>query len=43
MMMLRKGDTPPDFRLSDTNGHWIRLSDYQEKQNVLLVFNRGFA
>jgi peroxiredoxin len=32
----------PDFVLKDFNGVTVRLSDYREKSNVLLVFNRGF-
>jgi len=38
-----KINTPaPDFELEDLNGDLIRLSAYQEKAMVLLVFNRGF-
>jgi peroxiredoxin len=33
----------PDFELADFDGHTVRLSDLQGKQNVLLVFNRGFV
>ncbi len=32
----------PDFTLEDYRGNTITLSDYRDKQNVLLVFNRGF-
>ncbi len=32
-----------DFELTDTSGRTVRLSDYRGKQNVVLVFNRGFA
>jgi len=32
----------PDFTLNDFNGKSISLSDYQNKKNVMLVFNRGF-
>jgi len=32
-----------DFTLVDTQGKLVSLSSYQGKQNVLLVFNRGFA
>lgn len=33
----------PDFSLQDFNGKTVKLSDYQTKTNVLLVFNRGFT
>ena len=33
----------PDFELADYEGQTVRLSDFQGKQNVLLVFNRGFV
>ena len=32
----------PDFTLTDFEGNEVRLSDFQGKKNVLLVFNRGF-
>jgi len=33
----------PDFELPDYRGQKIRLSAFQGKKHVLLVFNRGFA
>lgn len=33
----------PDFALPDFNGHLVSLSDYRQKQRVLLVFNRGLT
>ena len=33
----------PNFTLVDYEGKSISLTDFQEKQNVLLVFNRGFV
>jgi peroxiredoxin len=37
-------NTPaPDFELVDFDERKVRLSDFLGKQNVLLVFNRGFA
>lgn len=33
----------PDFSVHDFNGKPIRLSDFNNKKHVLLVFNRGFA
>jgi peroxiredoxin len=32
----------PDFTLKDFNGKSVSLSDYLNKKNVLVVFNRGF-
>ncbi len=32
----------PDFNVSDTEGRTVRLSDFKDKKNVMLVFNRGF-
>jgi peroxiredoxin len=33
----------PDFSLEDFSGKTVKLSDYNSKTNVLLVFNRGFT
>jgi len=33
----------PDFEVSDSRGHKIRLSSYRGLKNVVLVFNRGFG
>ena len=32
----------PEFTLMDANGQKISLSNFKDKSNVLLVFNRGF-
>ena len=32
----------PEFSLKDVDGQKIKLSDFKDKSNVLLVFNRGF-
>jgi peroxiredoxin len=32
----------PDFSLEDVEGNLFSLSDAFGKQNVLLIFNRGF-
>jgi peroxiredoxin (alkyl hydroperoxide reductase subunit C) len=32
----------PDFTLPDFNGQEITLSNFKDKKNVVLVFNRGF-
>lgn len=37
-------NTPaPDVVFEDFKGNNFRLSDYLEKMNVLLIFNRGFT
>lgn len=41
-LMFEKGETAPDFTASNTDGHQVRLSDYKNKRNVMLIFNRGF-
>jgi len=35
---LKVGDTAPDFTLSDTSGHAVKLSDFRHKNNVVLAF-----
>jgi len=37
------GGEAPDFSLVDTAGQPVRLSDFQGKKHVVLVFNRGFS
>lgn len=32
----------PDFSLTDFKGQTVQLSAFEGRQNVLLVFNRGF-
>jgi len=32
----------PDFTLRDLNGSEISVSNFRGRQNILLVFNRGF-
>jgi peroxiredoxin len=32
----------PDFSLHDLNDRAVRLSDFRDRKNVVLVFNRGF-
>jgi len=39
-----KLNTPaPEFSLPDFQGRLVKLSDFRERENILLVFNRGFA
>jgi peroxiredoxin Q/BCP len=33
----------PDFELPDTQGNNVRLTTFRGKENVVLLFNRGFA
>ncbi len=33
----------PAFTLSDFNGRSVSLADFAGRENVLVVFNRGFA
>ena len=40
---LSIGEHAPDFALPDHNGEEIRLSELTKSQNVLLIFNIGFA
>ena len=42
MSRVELNNPAPDFVLADFNGNEMRLLDFQEKKNILLVFNRGF-
>ena len=33
----------PDFTLTAFDGRRVTLSDFQQRQHVILVFNRGFT
>ena len=33
----------PDFSLTDVEGNPVKLSDFLNQSNVLVVFNRGFT
>jgi len=47
----REGNVPrvslnlpaPGFSLSDFSGRTVKLADFRDQKNVLLVFNRGFT
>jgi len=43
MTRVKIDTVAPDFTLADYEGNEVRLSDYRDRQNVLLVFNRGFT
>ncbi|MDY6973611.1 MAG: hypothetical protein SV775_14990 [Thermodesulfobacteriota bacterium] len=32
----------PEFTLNDSNGNEVSLSDFKDRTNLLIVFNRGF-
>ena len=40
--MIDEMKIAPDFELVDVNGKNVRLSDFHGKQNVVLIFLRGF-
>lgn len=39
---VQEGQKAPDFSLKNTRGERVKLSDFQGKKTVYLVFNRGF-
>lgn len=38
---IQIGTSVPDFTLESVDGGWVKLSNYQNKKNVILVFYRG--
>jgi hypothetical protein len=40
--VLRVGERPPDFRLTDASGRPVTLSEYRGQKPVVLVFYRGY-
>jgi len=42
MTRLLVNTEAPEFKLRDFNGIEVSLSDFKNKKNVLLIFNRGF-
>ena len=38
---IQIGKAVPDFSLESVDGNWIKLSNYQDRKNVILVFYRG--
>lgn len=43
MSKVQVNQIAPDFVLKSFTGKMVRLSDYYEKKNVIIVLNRGFA
>ena len=45
MQTLKKEalETALDFTLADINGQSVKLSYYQNRKYIVLVFNRGFT
>ena len=43
MVNKGKATAAPEFSASDSEGREVRLSSYRGRQNVVLVFNRGFG
>jgi cytochrome oxidase Cu insertion factor (SCO1/SenC/PrrC family) len=39
---IQIGKAVPDFNLESVDGNWVRLSNYQNRKNVILVFYRGY-
>ena len=42
MPQVELNSPAPDFELQDYRGNKVQLSQFKDKQIVLLVFNRGF-
>ena len=42
MPVLQPRMIAPEFALKDFNGHEMCLSNFRNKKNVLIIFNRGF-
>ena len=43
MAQIQVNTPAPDFALADFRGKVFRLSDFRGRENVLVVFNRGFT
>ena len=43
MSRIALNQPAPDFSLPDYSARTVSLSDFRGRQNVLLVFNRGFT
>ena len=42
MSRIALNQLAPDFSLLDFSSKQVSLSDFRDRKNVLLVFNRGF-
>jgi peroxiredoxin len=42
MAMIEENTMAPDFSATDAEGKEIHLADYQGKNTVYLILNRGF-
>jgi len=40
---INVGEKALDFTLKNTSGNPVSLSEFEGKQNLFLVFNRGFT
>ncbi len=40
---IKVGEKARDFTLKDAKGHSVTLSNFEGKEYIFLVFNRGFA
>ena len=43
MIEMQQATLAPEFSMIDSEGSTVRLSNYRDKKNVVLVFNRGFT
>jgi hypothetical protein len=43
MSRIQLSQIAPDFEIEDFNGRKIRLADFKDNRQVVLVFNRGFV
>jgi peroxiredoxin len=43
MSRIQLNQVAPDFELKDFQGQTVRLSDFRDRQAVILIFNRGFT
>jgi len=39
---IQIGKSVPDFNLESVDGNWVKLSNYKNKKNVILIFYRGY-